>query len=38
MSGDLGTDSIKHTCTFMHKCIFLLFCKIDEFKGRTNQF
>lgn len=38
MRGELGIDSAKHVYTFIHKSIFLLFCKIDEFKGRTNQF
>lgn len=30
--------SAKHAYTFVHKCVFLLFYKKDEFKGRTNQF
>lgn len=35
---EVGIDSAKHVYTFIHKSIFVLFCKIDEFKGRTNPF
>lgn len=38
MRGEVAPDAAEHVYPFVHKCIFLLFCEIDEFKGRTNQF
>lgn len=38
MRGEVAPDAAEHVYPFVHKCIFLLLCEIDEFKGRTNQF